>query len=244
MTERTAQALRRVQKQGVKVILASGRSAASMRPFIERIESKCPYIASNGALVVDPATNSVLVNNEVELSLAKEVLWWLESERVYCQIYGWDSWFYAEKDVLADEYGMSSGVPGTMVGKLSDYIHEGTPKVLGIGEPERVFALMEEGNRRFAGKLSFTTSKPFFLEITSRTATKGNAVRALAEMLSLSPDTTLCAGDSLNDISMLSWSTRPIAVENARDEVKEIAWRVAGDGREDGIAALLDELIP
>ena len=244
MTERTKQTLRRVQKRGMKVILASGRMAASMRPFVEGIGSACPYIANNGALVVDPGKNTVLISNEVELSLAKEVLLWLESERFYCQIYNGDNWFYAEKCEYADSYGLSSGVHGTLVGRLSDSIQQGTPKVLGIGEPERVLALMEEGNQIFTGKLSMTTSKPYFLEITAPTATKGHAVRALADLLHLSPETTLCAGDSLNDLSMLLWSTRPVAVANAWEEVKQIAWRIAGDGREDGIAELLDELIP
>ncbi|MDR2888298.1 MAG: HAD family hydrolase, partial [Lachnospiraceae bacterium] len=53
--------------------------------------------------------------------------------------------------------------------------------------------------------------------IFSPTATKGNAVRTLAAMLGLTPETTLCAGDSLNDLTMLSWSARPVAVANARE---------------------------
>jgi len=75
-------------------------------------------------------------------------------------------------------------------------------------------------------------------------ATKGSAVRKLAAMLNLAPETTLCAGDSLNDLSMLAWSKLPVSVANARAEVKAVAWRVAGDGRRDGVAELLDELIP
>ena len=244
MTERTTQTLRRVQARGVKVILASGRMAASMRPFVEAVGTMCPYIVNNGALIIDPKTNDALLRNEVKRSLAKEVLLWLESERLYCQIYCGDDWFYAEQSEYADSYGLSSGVSGTLVGRLSDYINEGTPKILGIGEPDRVFELMNAGNRIFAGRLSLTTSNPRLLEITAPTATKGNAVRMLADLLHLSPETTLCAGDSLNDLSMLLWSTRPVAVANAREEVKRIAWRVAGDGREDGIAKLLDEIIP
>lgn len=244
MTERTRRTLRRVLRQGMIVVLASGRSAASMRPFVEGIETPYPYIAYNGAQIVDSESGDVLVNNEVERALAEEVLLWLEERRFYCQIYHGDNWFYAEKNEIADVYGSSTGILGTMVGRLSSYIHSGTPKVLGIGEPERVRELIEEGNELFAGRLSLTTSKPTFLEITSPLATKGQAVQALSKLLGLTPETTLCAGDSLNDLSMLLWSKRPVAVANARDEVKQIAWRVAGDGREDGIAELLDELMP
>lgn len=82
------------------------------------------------------------------------------------------------------------------------------------------------------------------MEVTSLEATKGNAVKKLAAMLGLTPETTICAGDSLNDLSMLSWSQLPVSVSNARDAVKAVAWRVAGNGQQDGIAELLDELIP
>lgn len=215
-----------------------------MRPIVQKAGTRCPYIACNGAQIVDSVTGDVLVSNEVGVELAREALLWLEAKGVYCQVYNGDDWFYAAPSELADSYGRSSGVKGTLVGKLSAYIDFQTPKLLGIDEPSRIPELIAEGNDLFAGRLSLTTSKPYFLEITSPKATKGNAVQTLSEMLGFTRDTTLCAGDSLNDLSMLRWSTRPVTVSNAREEVKRMAWRIAGDGREDGIAALLDELIP
>lgn len=243
LTDRTADTLARVMRLGVKVILASGRSAASMRPIVEKAGTPSPYIAYNGAQIVDAATHQVIHAEEIPLALAREVLSWLEGENVYTQIYGGDDWFYDQNDQIAKEYGHATGVAGTRVARLLDFIHAPTPKVLGVDLPERVAELIEKGRARFGDALSITTSKPHFLEITSPRATKGDAARTLAGMLGLTPETTLCAGDSLNDMSMLSWSRCPIAVSNAREEVRRMAWRVAGDGRADGLANLLDELI-
>ena len=244
LSERTIHTLMRMEAQGVYVVLASGRSAASIRPLAKKIQTKTPFIAANGAQIVDPMTGKTLVSNEIDVEVAREALAWLEAKEVYCQIYNDTDWFYAEPCELADNYGVSTGVIGKPVGKLSAFIHEKTPKVLGMAEPEHVKELIAEANQRFHGKLIATTSKPYFIEITSPLATKGQAVQRLSEMLGFTKETALCAGDSLNDLSMLRWCERPIAVANAREEVKEIAWRIAGDGRKDGLAILLDELIP
>lgn len=244
LTCRTAQTMQRLLRQGIKVILASGRSAASMRPTVRTIGTPYPYIAYNGAQIVDSGTGEVLAANEIPLELAREVLQWLEARQVYAQFYGGDDWYFAKRSDLSDSYAVSTGVKGTEVGTLSEYITASTPKVLGMDTPERVQALIAESREAFGNRLSITTSKPYFIEITSPKATKGNAVQTLAGMIGLSPETTICAGDSLNDLSMLEWSKLPVTVSNAREEIKAMAWRVAGDGHADGLAILLDEMIP
>jgi len=244
LTDRTAETLRRIQRQGVRVILASGRMAASMRPIVLQAGTTAPYIACNGAEIVDGETHRVLYAERIPLALAKEALDWLEAEGVYAQIYYGDDWYYDKPGEIADSYSRSSGVQGTQVSRLSAFAHGPTPKLLVIAEPERVQALIKSGRERFGQSLSLTTSQPYFLEITSPLATKGNAVRRLAEMIGLMPERTLIAGDSLNDLSMLEWTGTPITVENARDEVRRIAWRIGGHAHRDGIAKLLDEIIP
>lgn len=244
MNLRTEQTLRRLIARGIKVVLASGRSAASMRPTVQQIDTPYPYIAYNGAQIVDPKTHEVIAANEIPLETAKRVLKWFEDKGIYVQYYAGDDWYYESSCDIADEYSHSSGVVGKEAGmKLSRHIAADTPKVLGVCEPAMAQQLIAEGKKDFGGALSFTTSKPYFVEVTSPTANKGNAVRKLAEMIGLSPETTIVAGDSLNDMSMLEWSKLPVSVSNGRDEVKEIAWKVAGDGHQDGIAILLDELL-
>lgn len=245
MTDRTIATLRRLVAQGVKVIFASGRSAAAMRPYVRQVGTPGPIIAANGAQIVDPITNEILSSDEIPLALAKDVLRWLEAKGVYAQYYDGDDWFYAAPHHLADEYSASSGVVGTLAGMpLYEHIQRPSAKLLGIDTPERAREIIQESHAVFGDRLCFTTSKPFFVEISTPAATKGNALKKLAGMIGLAPGTTLCCGDSLNDLTMLAWSTRPVAVGNARPEVKEIAWRIAGEARRDGIAILLDELIP
>ena len=246
LTERTERTLKRLLDQNVKVILASGRSAASIRPIVERIGTPCPYIAYNGAQIVDSQTHEVLAASELPLALARDVLRWFEARGVHMQYYQGDDWYVAATSELSEAYGRSSGIPGIAAGMpLSEHIAGDTPKLLGIHDAEGMPALIEASRQVFGDRLMITTSKPYFIEITSPQATKGNAVQRLAGMIGLSPETTICAGDSLNDVSMLEWSKLPVTVANGRDEVKRIAWQIGTeDNDHDGLALLLDELIP
>lgn len=244
LSERSERTLHRLQRQGVKVILASGRSAASMRPFVKQVGSPDPFIACNGAQTIDPETGKILFSYEIEPSLAREAIRWLREHDLYAQFYAGDDWFYDRPCAYSADYCRSSGVVGIRVADLEQALRLPTPKLLAVDTPERIQALLPEARAAFAGRLSVTTSKPFFMEITTLEATKGNALAKLATRLGLDAQTTICAGDSINDLSMLAWSRLPVTVANAREEVKNAAWRVAGDGHSDGLAILLDELIP
>lgn len=244
MSDVTEKTLRRLMQQDVRVILASGRMAASIRILMEKVGSTSPYIAYNGAQVVDGKTHEVLHAEEIDAALSRQVLEFLAENNVYAQTYYGDHWYYDQQIDFPAKYEQSTGIAGTYTKSLIDLATKPTPKVLGVAEPERVPGLIEAGRARFGDVLSITTSKPYFLEITSPRATKGNALEALSRILGLTRENTLVAGDSLNDISMLEWAKHAITVENARDSVKALAFRVGDRASNHGIAKLLDELIP
>ncbi len=246
LSERTERTLRRLIAQGVIVVLASGRSAASVRPYARQIGSPYPYVGFNGAHIVDGKTDRILHATEIDTDLAREALRWFEDRGIYAQYYLGDDWYYEKRCALSDEYGRSSGIEGKEAGmRLSDFVDAPAPKLLGMAEPSDVPGLIAASRAVFGDALSITTSKPYFIEVTSPLATKGNACQQLEKLIGIAPETTLCAGDSLNDLTMLRWSKLPVTVKNARDEVKAECWHT-GDytNNEDGLARLLDQLIP
>lgn len=118
------------------------------------------------------------------------------------------------------------------------------PNCSASARADQIARLREEGQAAFAGRLNVSTSVPIFLEITAPQATKGNAVAKLAALKGWTKDTVICAGDGLNDLSMMTWSHWPITVKNATPEVLSASRLVGETCENDGIAGLLDELIP
>lgn len=81
------------------------------------------------------------------------------------------------------------------------------------------------------------------LEIQSRGAGKGAAVRWLAQQLGAARDEILALGDNSNDLSMLQAAGWPVAMANGVDELKRAARLVAPDCADDGAAQVLERVL-
>lgn len=87
----------------------------------------------------------------------------------------------------------------------------------------------------------------YYCEITSPTATKGNATKKLADILGVDLKNAATFGDAENDISMLkqvrSQGGLAIAVDNAMDSVKNNADFVTSSVYKDGFAKAVDKIL-
>jgi Cof subfamily protein (haloacid dehalogenase superfamily) len=242
VSDRTVEAFRLAQSLGIRTILASGRSGASMRPHVARIGSIDPYIACNGAQTFD-ASGKLLREITIDVRTAHNMLRFLKERAVYTQVYYGDDIYYEDEGVYAQEYRESSGVVSTRVPDLIALVNSPTVKILGVAESARIPALIAEAQSLYSGTLSITTSEPWFFEVSAIGATKGSALASLADTLGFAREGTLAIGDSLNDLSMIEWAGMGVAIGNARDEIRQCAWRVADVCDADGAARLIEELI-
>ena len=73
---------------------------------------------------------------------------------------------------------------------------------------------------------------------------KASALERLCALLHIDRATTLAIGDMPNDLPMLRWAGRAIAVANAHPDVLRQAGAVTASNEEDGVAAILEQLRP
>ena len=71
---------------------------------------------------------------------------------------------------------------------------------------------------------------------------KGVGLADLCETMGISLAETVAAGDSANDIGMLKAAGLGCCMANGTADAKAAADRIIGDVRENGLAALIDEL--
>ena len=71
---------------------------------------------------------------------------------------------------------------------------------------------------------------------------KGVGLSDLCEKMGLTLADTVAAGDSANDVGMLKAAGLGCCMANGTADAKAAADRVIGDVREDGLAALIEEL--
>ncbi len=238
----TLDVMRECGEKGIWLIPASGRAQASMEPFMRRLDTGLPYIACNGAQLVN-ADHTMMETLVLKADLAREVLDFLEENGCYVQVYYDECFYYAEECKPSRDYKKSSGMKGVAVGCLRDYVVRDTPKLLAVDDPEKITRLYPLAKERFGDRVCFTISKPFFLEAVPPEATKGDALRRLAERMDIRPERTVVFGDSLNDLTMLAYTENSVAMGNARDEVKAAAHYVCLPNGQDGVARFVKEQV-
>ena len=72
---------------------------------------------------------------------------------------------------------------------------------------------------------------------------KGNALQAIAADLDIAAEEVVAIGDNHNDIGMLRFAGLGVAMGNAHDEVKAEADYVTLSNAEDGVAAVIEDII-
>jgi hydroxymethylpyrimidine pyrophosphatase-like HAD family hydrolase len=82
-----------------------------------------------------------------------------------------------------------------------------------------------------------------WLDLNPEGVSKGSALEILRRRLGIDPRHTVAVGDQRNDLEMLRWAARGVAMGQAPDEVKEAADEVTGTVDEDGLVPVLRSLL-
>lgn len=241
LTPYTLRVMAECKHRGIRLIPASGRTSASMRPFMDILNTGAPYIGGNGSELIG-ADHQIMEQLTLEVDLAREIIAFLTEQGCYVHVYHDTSFYYAYDCEAERRYKASSKMRGVAVGDLCAFLNFRTPKVLAVHTPEMVEKITPLAAERFAGRAIFTTSKPYFLEAEPPEATKGKALKRLAERMGdILPERTLVFGDSLNDISMCAFTPNSVAMGNAREELKRVATYICRPNVEDGVARFVEE---
>ena len=79
--------------------------------------------------------------------------------------------------------------------------------------------------------------------MTRKGVTKASALAAVAGELGVSAADVLAFGDMPNDVSMLRWAGRSVAVANAHPDARAAAREVTVSNLDDGVAVYLERLL-
>lgn len=86
-----------------------------------------------------------------------------------------------------------------------------------------------------------STEKPFFLDITCKDTSKGNAIKNLCKYLKIDLKDSVAIGDSYNDLTMFEVVGHSVAMGNASEDIKKTVDEVTDTNNEDGVAKFLEK---
>ena len=237
---RTRAAIVRTLSAGIHVVLVTGRMFQSVRRYALEAGIEDPVVCYQGAVVAEPISSRWLRHVPIPLELARETIAALNEEGVGLNCYVDDELYVAEVTPEARRYADFQDLELHPVGDLLEWLDRPPTKLVVIGDPEPLDGLKQRMLDRFEGRLYISKSLPFFLEFASPHVTKAAGLEFLAAQLGFARERTLAFGDGENDIELVDWAGYGVAVENAHDQVKEVADFVCPSVDEEGVAQVLE----
>lgn len=102
---------------------------------------------------------------------------------------------------------------------------------------------LEQAHRAGLHGVGYAVGWTAWLDLSPEGVSKASALELLRRRMGVEPADTVAVGDMRNDIEMLRWAARGVAMGNAPDEVKAVADEVTGDVVDDGLVPVLRSLL-
>lgn len=257
VSQATRDALDEADREGIKVILCTGRRFRTARRFSLELGFDVPLITNCGALVKDPRTEETLYRNAFDVSLCEALMRFVLERSDSVAVY-LDTPLSANRDfVTCDRSGSTASFRKYLEihRGLYYFLPDGT---LPSGSVPIAICVIEHGDRlkqidaevreRFGSQVCqhIMGSVPVLgpvLEMFASGTSKWNALCTWAATMGISPNAIAVAGDEMNDLEMISKAGLGAAMGNARQEIKNAADLVLPGNDEDGIVALVHHVL-
>lgn len=247
VTEYTRNTLIEAQKQGVRLVLASGRPTYGIAPLADLLEMQTyeGYVmAYNGGEVTDWKTGEILHQQFLEPQVLP-YLYRCACENKFAIV------TYEGEYVLTehpdDEYVLKEALLNVMkIKKIDNFIKavkHPVPKCLIVGEPTRLAVLEKEMHAYLKDSMGVFRSEPYFLELVPKGIDKALSLAALAEKTGVRREEIMAVGDGFNDLTMVRYAGLGVAMGNAQPIVKENAAFITLSNGEDGVAYAVKKFV-
>ena len=263
ISRKNIEAILAAKQKGIEVVVATGRANFDAQAIFKEFGLNPWIIATNGATIHRP-DGSLFQSFPLDKKRAIEMLNQLEKDQFYYEAFVENRICapqYGEKmlfDELENLSGLETEVNVMRRGieiqfgqsgftfipsyqELLDTKYE-IYNILAISYNEEK---LQNGWDRFKGDPTITMvqSGKYNFHLQHEQASKGNALKILAEELHIDLASTAAIGDNHNDISMLQLVGRSAAMGNADQKVKDACDEVTLSHNEDGVALFIEAIL-
>lgn len=268
ITENTKKIIKKVEEQGVNIILASGRPIDSIQAIANEIESKKYFIAGNGAIVYDIENDEIIYENCLKKQKVLEIIKICEENSIGYSI-------YTEKEILttALKYNVlyyhkenlkkpeDKKTKISIIQNMEEYIkNDNTSRYLKItvcDEDKIVFDSIIRKLRNLkdievldVSHMARKTIKQgteeiaveyYYTEISRKNVDKWNAIEFLAKKLEIDSKDIMAIGDNINDKQMIKNAGLGVAMGQSTPVITNVANEVTSSNNEEGVAKILQK---
>ena len=242
VSARTRAALAALEAARVIAVMVTARPPRRVREIAQGIGFHGVAICGNGAIVYDPANDLVLRQHALEALTARSLI-----EELRAAIPG---------ICFATESGLTYGqepayVPHSvhrldteaLISDALDLCESGVTKLIALHPARPVDELLSLTRELAGARAEVTHSGSPFVEIAAPGISKAKAVAELCFEWGIDSEEVVAFGDMPNDLPLLAWAGRSIAMANAHPEVRAVTHEVTLSNDDDGVAVILERLL-
>ena len=268
VTNETKEAIKKVEKQGVEVVIASGRPIDSIKEIAKEIESKKYFIAGNGAIIYDIKNDEIIYEKTLSKEKVLEIIKICEENSISYNIYTENeilatslkyNVLYYHKENLKKEESKKTKI--NLVKNMYEYVKNKEDarflKITICDENKTVFNSIIRKVKEIKdievleiSHMSRKTIKQgteefeisyYYTEISTGDIDKWNAIEFLMEKLKIKKEEIMAIGDNLNDKKMIENAGLGVAMGQSTPTILELADEVTSSNDEEGISEILQK---
>jgi Cof subfamily protein (haloacid dehalogenase superfamily) len=240
----TYDAVHRAYDAGAHIVLASGRSIHGMTRIADLLElpgegaDRLWIVASNGAVVVRYPPLEVVHEETFDARPAVEAIL-AEHPNVLIAV--------EERGIgyRVNQHFPEGELSGDMIPTAMDELVSGPVSRVIVRDPDATADdFVALADRLGLHSINYVVGWTAWLDLSPVGVTKASGLARVCEELDVSSADVLAIGDGRNDIEMLRWAGRGVAMGQAIEQVRQAADAVTADVQDDGVALELGRYWP
>ena len=244
----TANAISKLIKSGVNVVLSTGRGLAELADYKNELRLMNYGILISGGMIYDFFEKKPIISHALQKKILFELIDGAIAENAMIQLLTVNDSIVREKDILnMKDFGME--IYQDMYFRncvrcddFKKFVRENPEKVLKLNIYHRSIESREKNLKRFENlPVTFSYAESTALETSPKNITKASGLIEVCKFLKINLDETVAVGDAPNDLEILQIAGIAAVMGNASAEIKKIADFVTTDNDHDGVVKVIQK---
>ncbi|TDT69127.1 hypothetical protein EV215_1469 [Hypnocyclicus thermotrophus] len=228
--------LKKLKKNGLEIILASGRSYEAMLPTINKLNLTNEIISYNGAAIYK--NNNLIFQKVLSKNISKELINIGKTKNIYFHAFHNFKWYIEEFTNEAKEYKERSGLQEHYI-DFSTLENPNFLKLMYISSKENIDILEKFLKEKYKNTIYLGRSNDNFLEVMHKNVSKANALKQILKNKNFNTENIMAFGDGFNDYEMLKYAKIGVVMDNANKKLKSLIKYKTISNDENGVGIFL-----
>lgn len=252
ISEKDKRAIHLARSKGFNVTIFTGRNYYAALPYVQELGIEIPVVFQNGALIATPSLNKIFRMITLHSKIALEVVNLSKEYELYPVVY---ESFFSKKDMIVEKdyhgafenYFRFNQHRTRKIDRLEEVLYktENVAEIAVVGRDDLVENLVQNLSNKideFTPVKNQSIDGEIFMEIFGKDVGKEIALDFLLNFFELNLSEVAYIGDNYNDLKIMQKVGFPIAMQNAPQDVKNVAKFVTISNNESGVSLAIEKI--